>query len=131
MPSIPTNTILTVQDIWATTEFCTSIIIVAMTALKPLLKKITRVISSTVGGIDAGTAYRLSGNEHNMRSRRESLTEVEMGRYWRNLNPEFQAQRSISSRGGKNESEEELNGLGGRQIRKTEEISISSEAIGE
>ncbi|KAH7313878.1 hypothetical protein B0I35DRAFT_480524 [Stachybotrys elegans] len=110
--------------IWATAELCISIIIVAMTALRPLLKKLTRMISTGLTSSGNKSGYEISSLEN--QSRRKTAYGTDTSRFWKNGESTHRSRVIATQRDELNGSEVELNeGV----IMRTEEVSISSEAI--
>jgi hypothetical protein len=105
--------------IWATAEICISVIVVALTALRPLLRQISNTMSSSCTISDA----RSRGPTTIVRqSRRPSMYTAGSGHYW-------QGSKSRNAKGSDcmTGSETELNNTNG--ILMTHQVSVSSETI--
>jgi len=119
--------------IWATAEFCTSIIIVAMTAFRPLLRKLSRILTDSLAGAGRGGSYRISSREQGVWDRRTGQQEVE-GQWGESIH-----QSNVSSNQSNvtashhyedfNGSHLELTGLVPGKIMKTKEVTVSSETM--
>ncbi|KAH7303457.1 hypothetical protein B0I35DRAFT_364900 [Stachybotrys elegans] len=110
-------------DIWATAEFCTSIIIVSMIMLRPLLKKITAIATSMRYG---HSTVRYPGYEKQQGARSGTANHpASVGLtgllYRPERHPSPRQQSSI------NESQIELHIIGGGQKANTRETHTSDE----
>jgi hypothetical protein len=111
-------------DIWATAEICISVIVVALTAVRPLLWKLTNLKSSTLlTSEDRSGIQAIPSN----RSRKPGKFSGGSGVYWqgtgKNHHRDAEAMGPESSAG----SEMELNNING--IRLTQHVIVSRETI--
>ncbi|CAH0027262.1 unnamed protein product [Clonostachys rhizophaga] len=107
--------------LWATSELCVSIMVVALTALRPLLRKIARLINAT--NSDSDYKYgRTSAGLHTKTGRSKPTHTQGSGVYWRTYSGPG------TTKDGAAESEEELRGIKTKNhVIKTEEIQILTE----
>ncbi|CAI6100647.1 unnamed protein product [Clonostachys chloroleuca] len=107
--------------LWATSELCVSIMVVALTALRPLLRKIARLINATNSDSD----YKYGGTSaglHTKTGRSKPTHTQGSGVYWRTYSGPG------TTKDGAAESEVELHGIKTKNhVIKTEEIQISTE----
>ncbi|KAH8738390.1 hypothetical protein BGZ61DRAFT_526370 [Ilyonectria robusta] len=111
--------------LWATSELCVSIILVALTALRPLLRKLAHIINSSINSSDYKSGYRGTSTDARSRTNRSKATHTQgSGAYWRT---------GTQTKGGvfKDDagSEVQLNDLKSGRVMKTEEIRISVETL--
>ncbi|KAM5343667.1 hypothetical protein ACJ41O_012204 [Fusarium nematophilum] len=111
--------------IWATAEICISVMVVALTALRPLLRKISSMISTTLSSNDPTSGYRISSIN---RSHKQTIGGGGHDAYWRNENGTHRSHVLAAMPGeSPTGSEVELNDVTG--ILKTQQVSVSSETI--
>uniref|UniRef100_A0A8H7KEK0 Rhodopsin domain-containing protein n=1 Tax=Bionectria ochroleuca TaxID=29856 RepID=A0A8H7KEK0_BIOOC len=107
--------------LWATSELCVSIMVVALTALRPLLRKIARLINATNSNSD----YKYGGTSaglHTKTGRSKPTHTQGSGVYWRTYSGPG------TTKDGADESDVELHGIKTKNhVIKTEEIQISTE----
>ncbi|KAG5656976.1 hypothetical protein KAF25_011145 [Fusarium avenaceum] len=105
--------------IWATAEICISVIVVALTALRPLLRQISNTISTSATMSDARSRVptTIVGQ-----SRRPSMYTAGSGHYWQGSN-----NRNAKGSDFMTGSETQLNNTNG--ILMTHQVSVSSETI--
>ncbi|KAK7408066.1 hypothetical protein QQX98_009781 [Neonectria punicea] len=112
--------------LWATSELCVSIMVVALTALRPLLRKIAHMINSSVNSSDYKSWYRGTSSDTRSRTTRSKATHNQgSGIYWR-------SGTGTQTRGvmvDNNGSEVQLNNITSGKVMKTEEIRISTELV--
>lgn len=113
------------KDIWATAEMCIAIMIVALTALRPLLRKIAYMLSSNITSSDTKSGHRIYSLEHQSRTKASSARPVP-GSYWRNGDKTHQS-RVVATHQDPTGSQVELNNIDSGKIIKTEEVFVSSE----
>lgn len=106
-------------DIWATAEICISVIVVALTALRPLLRQISNTISTsaTISDARSRAPTTIVGQ-----SRRPSMYTAGSGHYWQGSN-----NRNAKGSDFMTGSETQLNNTNG--ILMTHQVSVSSESI--
>ncbi|KAH7145958.1 hypothetical protein B0J13DRAFT_442618, partial [Dactylonectria estremocensis] len=112
--------------IWATCELCISIMIVGLTALRPLLRKIAHKLSSIFAGSDTGFSHKILSREHQTWTKTKSARPGE-GSYLRNADTSFQS-RVVATRNDSTGSKAELNETESGKITKKEELFIVSRA---
>lgn len=115
-----------ILDIWATCELCISIMIVGLTALRPLLRKIAHKLSSIFAGSDTGFSHKILSREHQTWTKTKSARPGE-GSYLRNADTSFQS-RVVATRNDSTGSKAELNETESGKITKKEELFIVSRA---
>ncbi|KAH6886884.1 hypothetical protein B0T10DRAFT_539133 [Thelonectria olida] len=113
--------------IWATAELCISIMVVALTALRPLLRKISSMISTSVSSSDNKSGYKLPSLEQRTQPK-ACVVRPESMIYWRSGEGSFHSRVVTTRPGESTESQVELNNLNRDKIIKTEEVLISREA---
>ncbi|KAH7008613.1 hypothetical protein EDB80DRAFT_840983 [Ilyonectria destructans] len=96
--------------IWATAEMCIAIMIVALTALRPLLRKIAYMLSSNMTSSDTKSGHRIYSLEHQSRTKVSSARPVS-GSYWRNGGKTYQS-RVVATHHDPTGSQVELNNIG-------------------
>lgn len=104
---------------------CIAIMIVALTALRPLLRKIAYILSSNITSSDTKSVHRIYSLEHQSRKKARSARPVS-GSHWRNSNKTHQS-RVIAIHQDQTGSQVELNNIDSGKIIKTEEVFVSSE----
>ncbi|KAH6883988.1 hypothetical protein B0T10DRAFT_531538 [Thelonectria olida] len=115
--------------VWATAEFCVSIIVVSLTALRPLLRKVAQMVTSSVTGSDTNTktGYRVASAGHQARSTQAKAGRTQnRGICWRS-ETNTQQGGTVEEDNGSNSSEIQLNNINTNKVLKKEEISISTE----
>ncbi|KAL6402030.1 hypothetical protein AUP68_14494 [Ilyonectria robusta] len=111
--------------IWATAEMCIAIMIVALTALRPLLRKIAYILSSNITSSDTKSVHTIYSLEHQSRTKARSARPLS-GSHWRNSNKTHQS-RVIAIHQDPTGSQVELNNIDSGKIIKTEEVFVLSE----
>ncbi|KAF7555330.1 hypothetical protein G7Z17_g2246 [Cylindrodendrum hubeiense] len=108
--------------LWATSELCVSIMLVALTALRPLLRKMAHMLNSSINSSDYKSGYR--STDPRSRTTRSKVTHNQgSGAYWRSTS-RTQNHGVLEDDNG---SEVQLNELASGKVMKTEEIRISIE----
>jgi hypothetical protein len=128
-PPLFTDMILTrnpLTDLWAESELCVSIMVVALTSLRPLLRKLAHMINSSVHSSDykSGTPGYRSTDPRSRTARSRANHTQGSGAYWRSVTG---TQHKVND--DMNGSEVQLNEIKGGKVLKTEEIRISSETL--
>ncbi|KAH8733912.1 hypothetical protein BGZ61DRAFT_491420 [Ilyonectria robusta] len=95
--------------IWATAEMCIAIMIVALTALRPLLRKIAYILSSNITSSDTKSVHTIYSLEHQSRTKARSARPLS-GSHWRNSNKTHQS-RVIAIHQDPTGSQVELNNI--------------------
>ncbi|KAH8683567.1 hypothetical protein BGZ61DRAFT_456079 [Ilyonectria robusta] len=115
-------------DIWAMAQMCVSIIIVAMTALRPLLRKISNIFSQGNTGRDAESAFRVPSVDISARIG-GIATVTSTGVYWQKRDGSHESHVSAASLEHHDQtgSQVELTRMMANKILKTEEITIKIE----
>lgn len=110
------------------TEMCVSIIIVAMTALRPLLRKISNLVSPGNTGRDAESAFRVPSVDISPRIG-GIATVTSTGVYWQKRDGSHESHVSAASLEHHDQtgSQVELTRMMKNKILKTEEITIKIE----
>ncbi|KAH7162042.1 hypothetical protein B0J13DRAFT_600778 [Dactylonectria estremocensis] len=112
--------------LWATSELCVSIMLVALTSLRPLLRKLAHMLHSSINSSDYITGYRGNSTDPRSRTARSKAPHTQgSGAYWRNGT----GTKAQSVLGDENGSEVQLNEIKTGKVTKTEEIRISIETI--
>jgi hypothetical protein len=122
---ISTNSYLTkLPDIWATAEICISVIVVALTAVRPLLRKLTNLKSTTLL-----TSEERSGDQAipSNRFRKPGTFTGGSGVYWQGTGKNHQRHAETMSPESLAGSETELNNMNG--ITLTQNVTVSRETI--
>lgn len=112
--------------LWAESELCVSIMVVALTSLRPLLRKLAHMINSSIHSSDykSGTPGYRSTDPRTRTARSRANHTQGSGAYWRSVTgTQHKANDDI------NGSEVQLNEMKGGKVLKTEEIRISSETV--
>ncbi|KAJ4324098.1 hypothetical protein N0V84_004064 [Fusarium piperis] len=110
--------------LWTVAEICVSIMVVALTALRPLLRKISHLLNYSLNS--SGYESRDIGTSTGSRFKatRSKATQSQNRTYWRNITGTQQNGAGTDDNG----SEVQLNELKPGQVLKTEAIRISSES---
>lgn len=100
--------------------------VVALTALRPLLRKISHMLNTSINSSDYRSDYRGTSTDPRSRTARSKATRTQgSGAYWRSI--------TGTQRNGAGEddhgSEVELNVVESGKVLKTQEIRISSETL--
>lgn len=108
-------------DVWATAELCISIIIVALTALRPLLKRLTSLISSSLSHLQEKASHRIHKSPHPG----EACVDPSPDMPWAQYGSSTCSSATACRRSDKSASLEAVFGKQG--IVKVEEVTVSSE----
>lgn len=121
-PLKPISNIL--LDIWATAEICISVIVVALTAVRPLLRKLTNLKSTTLlTSEDQSGVQAIPPN----RSRKPGTFNGGSGVYWQGTGKNHQRHAETMSPESIAGSETELNNING--ITLSQNVTVSRETI--
>ncbi|KAH7018781.1 hypothetical protein EDB80DRAFT_869471 [Ilyonectria destructans] len=114
--------------LWASSELCVSIMVVALTALRPLLRKISHMLNSSISSSDHKSGYRGTSTDPRSRTARLKSTYTHTqgsSAYWRKI----PGTRYKGADEDDNGSEVELNDVKSGGVLKTREIRISIETL--
>ncbi|KAH7116295.1 hypothetical protein EDB81DRAFT_767332 [Dactylonectria macrodidyma] len=114
--------------LWASSELCVSIVVVALTALRPLLRRISHMLNSSMSGSNRRSGYVGTSTDPRSRTARSKSTHTHTqgsSAYWRNI----LGTRYKGANEDDNGSEVELNDVKSGGVLKTREIRISIETL--
>ncbi|EEU43355.1 uncharacterized protein NECHADRAFT_45239 [Fusarium vanettenii 77-13-4] len=110
--------------IWATAEICISVIVVALSALRPLLQKLSGMVSTDPGS-NLPSGYNISSMSQ---PSKPSTRTRDLEAFWETgPGAHYSSVTAMASGEHLTGSEVELNGIGG--ILRTQQVSMSSETI--
>lgn len=113
-----------VLDIWATAEICISVIVVALSALRPLLRKLSGMVSTDPGS-NLPSGYNISSMSQ---PSKPSTRTRDLEAFWETGPRAHQSSVTAMASGEHlTGSEVELNRIGG--ILRTQQVSMSSETV--
>ncbi|WKT47225.1 hypothetical protein QSH57_012130 [Fusarium oxysporum f. sp. vasinfectum] len=110
--------------IWATAEICISVIVVALTAVRPLLRKLTNLKSTTLLTSEDRSGVQATPSN---RSRKPGNFTGGSGFYWQGTGKNHQRHAETMGPESSASSETELNNMNG--ITLTQNVTVSRETI--